>query len=298
MKRFLFVVFLSVLILSSVNAAVVIYGFDEIKDLEVVEMKADSGRVKIPAYKFFDFRLSAFFPSRPLFCESRIEVTHIVPYMLNLISFELNSVYDDSRLKVYADIYPSDDSSGATFFNSGLTAEYMRHFEGLPVFFLARGSFNIEVRILDTVTNKVYGHTYSFSTELQSTKRPERLLICSENNPDFEPLSGTDIYLKAPGTIGEGVVWKYDPSVSDFSRSLQKAFPFGVDDDFTNMNAISWVYGDSKVLLSNAEPGHYVLVYHYYVSDPLFLLTNIVAATDVDDGNGDQVWIERFEVVD
>ncbi len=304
MKKIFLVFSLVLLLLSNISAAITI-GFDEIKDLPVIEMEENSGRVRTPSCKFYDFRFSLT-ADNPLsssapFVRDRNEITHLIPFVVNLASFELNSVYDDSRFKIYANVYPTSASSIAQAVELGFEDSYIHYFDGYPLFLVALGDFSIEIRILDTVDNRVYGHTYDFATELQSTKKPGEFLICSENNPEYEPLSGMDIYLQAPGTIGHGVVIKYDPTVSDDFIESRIDIASPADDDLIhNLNWISWVPGGSTKILSDAAAGSYALVYHYYSSPDsiVFSFANYAGATSVSDEAGDQIWIERFEVVD
>ena len=102
-KRVILTVFMVVFLVMTVSAAenhVIKIGFDEISDYPVIEL-GNSGKVRIPDYSFHSIFVDDLFGARIGY-----EIENVVPYCMTCLKVEQNSVYDESRFKVYID---SDD---------------------------------------------------------------------------------------------------------------------------------------------------------------------------------------------
>lgn len=264
-KRVILTVFMVVFLVMTVSAAeghAIIIGFDEISDYPVIEL-GNSGKVRIPDYSFHSF-FDDLFGARIGY-----EIENVVPYCMTVLKIEQNSVYDESRFKVYID---SDDE--INFGNSAAVVELFdrdltndksqyRELDGKYALFFVNGAGEktLEIRVFDTVDKVVYRDYFVIPAVFSGLEPPEGFLLSSELKPEFGLVSGTDIYMQFKGYLmfqTAGYIFKYstvdngNPTLRDYGFEHDGYFEESIDSLDENRTMWNSAYS-SALLMKNAD---------------------------------------------
>lgn len=290
MKRVILILFMVVFLVMTVSAAEdheIKIGFDEISDYPVIEL-GNSGKVRIPHYSFHSIIVDDLFGPRIGY-----EIENVVPYCMTCLKIEQNSVYDESRFKVYID---SDDE--INFVSYDVVELFDRVFLNYLSYVLfivnGAGEKTLEIRVFDTVDKVVYRDYLSIPAVFSGLEPPEGFLLSSERKPEFGLVSGTDIYMQFTGDLmfqTAEYIFKYstvdngNPTLRDYGFEHDGYFEERIDS--LDKNWLMWHSAYSySLLMKNAEPGNYILVLHYWDE----------FNTSFHPDDEDKVWIHYFTV--
>lgn len=276
MKRVILILFMVVFLVMTVSAAenhVIKIGFDEISDYPVIEL-GNSGKVRIPDYSFHSIFVDDLFGARIGY-----EIENVVPYCMTCLKVEQNSVYDESRFKVYIDSDDEIDFGNADvveLFDRDFTNDKSQYHEldgKYALFFVnGAGEKTLEIRVFDTVDKVVYRDYLRIPAVFSGLEPPEGFLLSSELKPEFGLVSGTDIYMQFKGDLmfqTAGYIFKYstvdngNPTLRDYGFEHDGYFEESIDSLVENCLMWNSAYS-SALLMKNAEPGNYILVLHYW----------------------------------
>lgn len=289
MKRVILILFMLVFLVMTVSAAEdhsIIIGFDEISDYPVIEL-GNSGKVRIPDYSFHSIIVDDFWGARIGY-----EIENVVPYCMTCLKVEQNSVYDESRFKVYID---SDDEINFVSADVVELADRVYSYSSYVLFIVnGAGETTLEIRVFDTVDKVVYRDYLSIPAVFSGLEPPEGFLLSSERKPEFGLVSGTDIYMQFNGDLKfqtAEYIFKYstvdngNPTLRDYGFEHDGYFEESIDS--LDKNWITWNTAYSySLLMKNAEPGNYILVLHYWDE----------FNTSFQPDDEDKVWIHYFTV--